>query len=143
MGLPLLIRRVLYGGSGRLYPTEQSLLEAVRGRLSAEDALTLEEQVKDIVFVQDHNDHVVAVWHRRETQAREFPDKEFCLARVRLEEQGRRSSATIAVHQGRLQSFEYTRRPKRDFSVLDVQIRPKKAISAAAALNRLEHENEA
>jgi acetolactate synthase small subunit len=142
MNLPLIIRRILYGGSGRLYPTEQSLLEAVRGRLSAEDALTLDEQVRDIEFVQNQNNHVVAVWHRRETQAREFADKEFCLAKVRLEEKGRKSSATIGVYKGRLQTFEYTRRPKKDFSVLDVQIRPKKAISTAAALNRLEHGNE-
>ena len=142
MNLPLFIKRMLHGGSGRLCPTEQSLLDALRGRLSAEDALALEEQVRDVEFVQNQNNHVVAVWYRRDTQARQFVGEEFCLAKVSLEEKGRKSSATIGVYRGRMQTFEYTRRPKKEFSVVDVQIRPKKAVSAAAALNRLEHGNE-
>jgi hypothetical protein len=143
MKLSLLIKRIVYGGSSRLSPIEASLLQAVRGSLSPEESAALEEQLRDIETVQKTGGgRIVTVWYRSDARSRTLAGDEFCLARLRIEEEGRKSSVSVWTHRGRVQSIEYSRRPKKMCSVVSVEVRPEKATSAAATLDRLEHPNE-
>ena len=143
MKLPIFVKRLIFGGSSRLSATEVSILDAVRAQLSPDEASTISVQIGEIETVQKHLDRIIAISCRRGTSAPLLADGEYCLAKLRLkEEEGKTSSVSVWCYGGRLRSIEYSRRPKREFSILACEIRPKKATSAATVIDRLEHPDE-
>jgi hypothetical protein len=139
MNVPVFIKRIIFGGSGRLAAMEQKIVEAVRSKLTAEESLAISEQLREIETVQKHADRIVTIWYRSGARAPRLAEGEYCLAKLRLGDEGRKSSVSVWSYGGRLRSIEYSRRPKGEFSILDCAIRPAKALSAAAAIDRLEH----
>lgn len=137
-----LLARVLYGGRSALGPTETRILEAVLENLPPTDAAALREQVAEIETVQEWGKRVVAIFYRKDQRAALVSDArsddEWCLAKLRLSD-GRRCTVTVWASRGRLRSFEYTRRPAAGFSIDKVEVRPERAVSVSAAMDRLEH----
>ena len=142
MKLPVFVKRLIYGGSSRLSATEVAILDAARAKLSPAEASAVSEQIRDIETVQKHAGRVVTIFYRSDARAARLPVGEYCLAKLRLEEAGRKSSVAIWAYDGRLSSLEYSRRPSKVFSVLSCEIRPSKVISVAAAIDRHEHPHE-
>lgn len=142
MNVPIFIKRIIFGGSGRLAETESKIVDAVRAKLTAEESLAISEQLREIETVQKQSDRIIAISYCSGAKAPRLADGEYCLAKLRLEEEGKKSSVSVWTYGGRLRSIEYSRRPKKEFSVFACEIRPATAVSTAAAIDRLEHPHE-
>ena len=144
MNLRLLFKRLLYGGSNHLDLIEMKFLEAVLVKLSKQEAQIIEEQLKDLETVQKTTgNRMVCMWYQESARSPLLEGGDFCLARLRITEEKKTGHLNLVVYRGRLQSFEYSRgRPTHEFSISSVEIRPKKTISVASAIDRLEHPKE-
>jgi hypothetical protein len=142
MNVPVFIKRMIFGGSGRLAATELKVVEALSAKLSDAESLAIKEQLREIETVQKHSDRIISISYRSGAVAPLLPDGEYCLAKLRLEEERRKSSVSVWSYGGRLRSIEYSRRPRSEFSILECEVRPAKAVSTAAAIDRLDHPHE-
>lgn len=142
MNVPVFIKRIIFGGSGRLAKTELKIVDTVCSKLTAEESMAISEQLREIETVQKHSDRIITISYRTEARAPRLPDGEYCLAKLRLEEERKKSSVSVWSYGGRLRSIEYSRRPKTEFSLVDCVVRPAMAVSTAAAIDRLEHPHE-